>query len=109
MAFTEGSNDGTLNGTLAVTVVAAPSNGVRRLVRTITIYNADTVRHLVTLRLNNNGTYRTLWKGTLAIGDTLIFNDPLVLDTTTKSIEALMGEAATTSNPDFTAHWGDAS
>ncbi len=109
MAFTEGSTTGVLNGTTLVTVVAAPGASTQRLVKTITIYNVDTAGVLLTLRLNDNTAMRILWKGTLGIGDTLLFNDVLVLDATTKSVEALMGAAAATTNPDWTTHWADAS
>ena len=67
--FTEGELDGVLNSTTAVTVCAAPEAGKRRIVRNVIIYNADTASITITLRLNNNGTYRILYKQTISPGD----------------------------------------
>lgn len=69
-AFTEGSNDGTLNGTTSVTLVSAPSSSTRRLVKSIYITNTDSVAVGITVYFNNNGTLRTIAKVTLAVGDT---------------------------------------
>jgi hypothetical protein len=111
MAFTEGANDGALNGEAAVTIVAAPGASARRLVRSITICNVDTADVVVTVRYVNNASTRIIWSGTLEVGDTWQWGDDgsvIVLDTTTKSITAVMGGAAATTNPDFTAGYGDA-
>lgn len=59
-AFTEGESDGITNNTTAVTVVAAPGVSTRRIVRNITVHNADTAAATVTLQYNNNGTVRIL-------------------------------------------------
>jgi hypothetical protein len=67
--FTEGSTDGALNGTTAVTLVAAPSAGYRRVVKAITIYNRDTAAITITLSLDNGGTLRQFAKVTLQVGD----------------------------------------
>lgn len=67
--FTEGSTDGALNGTTAVTLVAAPSSGYRRVVKAITIYNRDTAAITITLSLDNGGTLRQFAKVTLQVGD----------------------------------------
>jgi hypothetical protein len=58
------------NGATAVTAVAGPSSGSRK-VSDISVFNADTVAATVTVRLNNNGTFRILCKVTLAVGDSL--------------------------------------
>jgi hypothetical protein len=68
--FTEGANDGALNGTSPVTLVAAPAAATRRIVKSITIENKDTADVTVTVSYNNNGTLRTIAKVTLAVGDT---------------------------------------
>lgn len=107
MAFTLGANDGALNGTTAVTVVAAPGAGVVRTAQTIFIYNADTAAVTVTVQLDNDGTDRILVKVTLAVGDTLRIDGPLVLDATTKKIEAVMSAAAAATNPAFYSCYGD--
>ncbi len=108
MAFTEGGNDGTLDGVNEVTIVAAPAAATRRLVRTITISNVDTTIVTVELRLKETANLRVLWAGDLRVGDSLVFTEVIVLDTTAKSITALMDGAAATNDPDFTSSWGDA-
>ena len=108
MAFTEGGNDGTLNGVNEVTIVVAPAAATRRLVRSITISNVDTAAVVVEVRLKETANLRVIWEGTLAVGDTLAISDIIVLNTVNKSITALMAGAAATTDPDFTASWGDA-
>jgi len=68
--FTEGANDGALNGTSSVTMVAAPASATRRLIKSLSIENKDTAAVTVTVSYNNNSTLRTLYKVTLAVGDT---------------------------------------
>jgi len=68
--FTEGANDGALNGTSQVTLVAAPAASTRRTIKSITVENKDTAAVTVTISYNNNGTLRTLYKVTLNVGDT---------------------------------------
>ena len=47
MAFAEGSQDGTLNGTNVVTVVSSPGASTRRIVKLINIHNVDTVSQTI--------------------------------------------------------------
>ncbi len=68
---TASESDGTSNSTSAVTMLAAPASGHTRQVKFLTIYNKDTVAAVVTVRINNNGTFRILCKTTLAVGDSL--------------------------------------
>lgn len=107
--FTEGSNDGAMNGTTPVTLVAAPAASTRRIVKWFQISNRDTAAVTLTVRFLNGASTRVLVSAmTLAVGDTLVWNDGLVLDTTAKSITALLSGAAATTNPDFVASFGDA-
>ena len=69
-AFIEGASDGALNGTSAVTLVAAPGSSTRRVIKTITIENKDTAAVTLTISYNNNSTLRTIAKVTLNVGDT---------------------------------------
>ncbi len=108
MAFTEGSNDGTLNGTTAVTVVASPAASTRRIVKTITIQNRDTAAVTITLRFISGANTRQLAYVTLAVNEVLVWGDLIILDATNKSVTAVMSGAAATTNPDFTSHYGDA-
>jgi hypothetical protein len=68
--FTEGANDGALNGTNSVTLVAAPAASTRRTVKSISIENKDTANVTLTISYNNNSTLRTVANVTLVPGDT---------------------------------------
>lgn len=107
MAFVPGANDGTLNGTSSVTLVAAPGSGVSRTVRLISLYNADTASVTVSVRYTNSGNHRLLAKVTLAAGEAFVYDEAVVLDTTAKSITAVMSAAPATTNPDFVVAYGD--
>lgn len=65
--------DGLTNSAVAVTMVAAPGSGNTRLVKGLTLYNADTVAATITLRINNNGTLRKLFVATMQAGDNLVY------------------------------------
>jgi hypothetical protein len=68
--FTEAANDGALNGTSDVTVVAAPAATYRRIIKKIFIENRDTAAVTITVKYDNNGTQRNIVKVTLNVGDT---------------------------------------
>jgi hypothetical protein len=57
------------NNTTAVDLVPAPSSGVSRQLRWASIYNSDSVPATVTIRINYNGTTRTVLVTTLQIGE----------------------------------------
>lgn len=73
-SFTESANDGALNGTSQVTIVAAPASGAKRVIKSITIENRDTSAVTITLSYDNNGTLRTIANVTLQVGDTWTTN-----------------------------------
>lgn len=110
MAFTavNGATDGVLNGTTPVTLVAAPAGGTNRLVKTITVYNDDTAAVTVELRKVSGGGTRILCRVTLDVDDTLVWNDVVGLDDTSSSITAVMSGAPATTQPSWTATYGDA-
>ena len=64
-------NDTATNNTTAVTAVAAPAAGKTRVIKSLTVQNADTVAATITVRLNNNSTMRTLCKVTINAGEQL--------------------------------------
>lgn len=72
---TPGEQDGVSNNTTAVTVVGSPASSTQRLVKSITIQNADTAAATVTIIYNNNSTLRNIIVATLAVGDQLIYED----------------------------------
>ena len=63
------------NNTTDVNIAAAPISSTQRIIDTITIYNADTVNATVTVKLDADGTEYILWKGILATGEMLQYND----------------------------------
>lgn len=69
-SFTEGANDGILNGTTAVTVVSAPAASTRRIINTITVENNDTAVVTITVGYLNTASTRVIVKVTLQVGDT---------------------------------------
>ena len=68
--FVEGANDGTLNGTTPVTLVASPASSTRRIIKTMTIENTDTAPVTITVGYLNTATTRVIAKVTLQVGDT---------------------------------------
>jgi hypothetical protein len=64
--FTEGSSDGTLNGTTNVVICSAPQSGYRRVIKSITIMNRDSAAVSVNLKYDNNGSIRVAQRVTLA-------------------------------------------
>lgn len=104
--FTEGSDDGTINGVADTTIVSAPAADVRRIVRSMQI--STTVNASLSVELKNGSDYRVIWAGSLKQGDTWFWGDGdiLVLDSTTKSVVARL--AGTIASPmDFITSWGD--
>ena len=67
--FTPGGSDTVSNGTTAVTAVAAPAAATQRMAMEVTVHNNDTIPHLITLRLNNSGTFRIVRQQVLARGE----------------------------------------
>ena len=69
-------DNGTSNSGTAVTLVAVPSvAGDRRIIKSIAVHNNDTVSATVTIRYNDNGTFRTIIKVILATLENLIYED----------------------------------
>lgn len=64
---------GSLNGTTAVTLVSAPSQG-QRTVESIQVFNGDTAAVTVTIAKVVSGTSFTLAKSTIPAGGTLLVN-----------------------------------
>lgn len=110
MAFTAvgGSTHGSLSGTTAVVIVAAPTAALtNRLVKTITVNNVDTAS--VSVSLFKAG-LRFIGPITLDVADTLIVDDVIGITSTgtTANITASMSTAVVTTAPVWTATWGDA-
>lgn len=107
MAVLAGAKEGALNGATPVTVVAAPAAATQRIVRKVNISNKDTAAVTVTLSKNKAATLRELTQVILDVGDTLVYDDVIVLDDTDESVEAVMSGAAATTNPDYDSSYAD--
>ncbi len=68
--FTEGSTDLISNGTTPVEVVASPAAATRRVIKAISVYNADVAPVTLNISLISVGGTRIFAKVTLAVGDT---------------------------------------
>jgi len=68
-------SDGLTAGTTPVAWLPAPAAIRSRVLRFGTVQNADTAPAILTVNLNNNGTRRAIWQGTLQVGDTLIYEE----------------------------------
>lgn len=66
---------GQTNSTTAVTVAAAPATNTIRGITYFSIKNSDTAAVEGWVQINDNATLREIWKGTLAVGDTLVYMD----------------------------------
>jgi hypothetical protein len=73
--FVPGANDGTLNGTTPVTLVAAPAGSTQRQIKYINIWNNDTVSQSVTIELLSTSAQRTLFRCTLDPGSAVTFTE----------------------------------
>lgn len=70
-----GETDGVTNNSSAVTMLSAPASGKIRQVKHVTIPNVDTAAATVTVRINNNGTFRQMVTMTLSTGDNLVYTE----------------------------------
>lgn len=73
-AFTEGALDGTLADATTTTICTAPAASTRRVVKHVSIYNADASAITVLVKYDHNGTRRVLKKQVVAAGSTLTFD-----------------------------------
>lgn len=101
--FTEGANDGVLNGTTAVTAVAAPAASTRRIINTITVENNDTAAVTITVGYLNTASTRVIVKVTLQVGDTWTTNGAYDTNGNLKQTGGSGGSGATITNDTTTA------
>lgn len=101
--FTEGANDGVLNGTTAVTAVAAPAASTRRIINTITVENNDTAAVTITVGYLNTASTRVIVKVTLQVGDTWTTNGAYDTNGNLKQSGGSGGSGATITNDTTTA------
>lgn len=108
MAFTPGFQNSRTNGTSPVECVTAPSSGVTRVTRNVTIFNNDSVPHTLIFYKNIGSDTWACGGGTVAAGDQMILDEVQVMDSTV-SITIVLGELKTTSDCDVTANFADES
>lgn len=97
-------NEGALNGTTAVTILAAPGAGFQRVTPAngVAVHNRDTVAHTITFQKNKNATAYVLDVAvSLAAGAVAMLGKKVVLDATDESLEAVSDATATTTEPSF--------
>lgn len=72
-AYTPGSTETVTNNTTDVDLVGAPAASTQRVIDFLNVYNADTAAVTVTVKSDNFGVERILYKATLAPGATLTY------------------------------------
>lgn len=105
-------NEGNMNGTTAVTLLAAPAANKQRVVpaKGVSFYNADTVSHDFTVQKNKGGTVTIVWKqASVAAGTVATVDKKVVLDATNESLEGKIEAAHTTTAPTFDVAAGECS
>lgn len=110
MAFAEKANDGVTNGATDVDLVAAPAAATKRLVRYMTVYNADTTEATILVEYEHAANQRMMYRVTLQQYESWIFGEHgelLVLDDTDKSIVIHLTGVVTANELHFTTHYAD--
>jgi len=109
----EGSSHGAMNGTTEVTVVPAPRDSVRRVVRLVNVFNDDTAAVTLKLYLKDGATLRQITElPAIPAKERKEYPENggvYVLDTTSKSLVAKLAGGVVANQPVFTAHYGDSS
>src|SRR3972149_10791446 len=70
-----GSKVSNSNSTTTVTICDAPSSGVTRVIRSISIYNKDTATVTITIKYDDNATEYTIFKVTLLTLEQAYYED----------------------------------
>lgn len=74
-AYTPGVVAAPTNNTTAVTLVTTPGASTQRVIDFLSVFNNDTAAATVTIRMDQLGTDRILWKGTLQTGQLVTYVD----------------------------------
>ncbi len=99
MAFTPKTDAIAANGVNAVTLVAGVASGPAKQVKTVVVYNADTVSHKIIISFVHSGVGYQMFGVTIAAGDTLVQDVPIVCTDNNDLLQMKLGEAITTSQP----------
>ena len=95
------SEDGIMTGTTVLDLVEAPIAGRAKKVNQLSVNNPDSSSVTLTVVLDNNGTERRLWKGTL-LSDETLFMGGITLDNANKKITGVLAAEPAATQPDFT-------
>lgn len=99
MSLTEKKSLALTNGTAEVEVVGSPTAGVRRVVRCLSVYNADTAEATVTVRVNDGTNSYLICKVAIQPEETLTaigpsgYIDMVGLDSTSDKLEVVLAGA----------------
>jgi hypothetical protein len=107
MAFDELGSQGVFTGATPITLIAVPGASTRRIVRQISVRNADTVERTITLRKTKGASSFIICSYLLNPGDTYYHTDTIVLADTDESITGLTDNTATTTEPSYVTTYGD--
>lgn len=108
-----GSGAGTTNGTTPVTVVPSPGSSVNRVLKRLSVYNADTAAISVLLQFKDTATSTTTTidaSGTLAVGQVYTFGINMEIDAlvaTTQTYQVVLLGAKTTTDAQWKATYTD--
>lgn len=73
--YTPGRKVINTNSTTDIDLVDPPGASTQRVIDLLNIYNNDTVSATVTIKFDDNGTEYILWKGILAAGEVVTYQD----------------------------------
>lgn len=110
MAFTEIAHDGVTNDVNDIDLVAAPAAATKRIVRFMTVYNADTANATIIVEYEHGVDQRTMYRVTLQPYETWVFGENgevLILDDVDKSIIIHPTQAVAANELNFTTHYAD--
>ena len=110
MAFTPGNANIATSGMTAVTAVGSPASAAQRMVRTISVFNKDTITHTVTLQLFDGTNTWLIDRQSIPAGGRYIWgtgDEIIVLDTTSKLIQVILGEAHAALALHIVSSWAD--
>jgi hypothetical protein len=110
MGFIEKSAGAKTSSAVTVSILAGPGvTGTREVIKTVIINNRDTVTQVLTLSVDLLGVNYQLLKVTMAPGDTLVHDIPLVLTGTNDVLKAVLGGAITTNQMDIVTTYAEVS
>jgi hypothetical protein len=102
MAFTEDTVANNYNSTSNVTIKTGDANGTM-LVKNIVVHNLDTVSHTIIIEFVKTAVAYRMFNVTLAPGDSLVQDVLIALVSSSYTLRTRMGEAVTTTQPQFVA------